>query len=110
MQVSITTKIRAIEEVDEKGRLIGDVAAEFGISKRKLFNWLKQAKTRTEKKSKQYNEIKFLQDELNKIQLRLAEINQEIEKERTSHKASNDSQHFKIKATRNESRKLKQVS
>jgi|GEM_PF-2796291 len=45
MNTLASIKTKAIEAVKNDGRLIADVAAEFGISRRKLYQWLSAKKT-----------------------------------------------------------------
>lgn len=67
------TKSKILSAIREEHRLIGDVATDYGVSRKQIFNWLKKAE-RIDKRTKALKES-GLKRRIDKLSKELASLN-----------------------------------
>lgn len=75
MQLDEKAKSDILLEVRKHGRLIGDVAHEYGVSRKQIFEWLKKAE-RIDKRTKALKET-GLRKRIDKLNKELASLSVE---------------------------------
>ncbi|MCW8879355.1 MAG: transposase [Kangiellaceae bacterium] len=83
MNIDEILKKEAIKQVGERGRLIAEVANDFGISNKQLYQWLRESHPRhnASKKERQLSkEMANLRSEIYAMSQQLASLKQQLAK------------------------------